>query len=353
MAVNGDYYVVAFSDVHIGQWEDDKNKRAFEDFVDRFLQNAERIDHLVILGDFLDLWRRDDDELLMENKELLQKLVRLKRSGKIGKLQYVVGNHDYLIPWYKWRGYALRTNSRRRRALLNEFEFTDASSEKPKSLKLPERGDRVQTRHTFEFRHGHQDGPGQLGATYDEICEWLCYQGNTGGLITSVIWKYRTYLPALVSLIFLGLFAWQFFLGNILWSAGFAVAAAVSILLSIWMMRSEELKLKTLPKETQKRIEIHQTEVGVRHRGEYEEELWKLLPEQQRTRIFAQLEDIKIRRMPPVGKENLIVGHTHVPEEGPPTWNLGSWIEGDDYPYLTIDRNGDLKLQRWAFQEPT
>ena len=236
MSENGDYYAIAVSDIHIGHWGSDKNKRAFEDFVDGFVKKARRIDHLIILGDFLDLWRRDDDELLMENRELLQKLVRLKRSGKIGELQYVVGNHDYLIPWYKWRGYALRSTSRRRRALLKEFKFTDASSAKPKSLKLPERGDRVNTTHTFEFKHGHQDGPGQLGAAYDEICEWLCYQGNTGGLITSVIWKYKAYIPALVSLIFLGLSVWQFFIGQILWSAGLVVAAAALILLSIWMI---------------------------------------------------------------------------------------------------------------------
>ena len=353
MAENGDYYVVAFSDVHIGHWEGDKNKRAFEDFVDGFIKKADRIDHLVILGDFLDLWRRDDDELLMANRELLRKLVYFKSIGKIGELQYVVGNHDYLIPWYKWRGYALRSESRRRRALLKEFNFTDASSEKPKSLKLPERGDQVNTAHTFEFKHGHQDGPGQLGAVYDEVCEWLCYQGNTGGLITSVIWKYRTYIPALVSLIFLGFCAWQFFLGQILWSAGFAIAAAVLILLSLWMMRSEELKLKRLPEDTQEKIRVHQTEMPVRGRGDYEEELWKLLPERQRARIFAQLEDIKIRRMPLVSKEYLIVGHTHVPEEGPPTWNLGSWIEDDDYPYLTIDRNGNGILHRWSYQEPS
>jgi predicted phosphodiesterase len=352
MSENGDYYVVAFSDVHIGHWAGNRNKRAFVDFVDGFLENAVRIDHLIILGDFLDLWRRDDDELLTDNRELLQKLVRLKRDGKIGKLQYVVGNHDYLIPWYKWKGYALRTNSRRRRTLLNEFEFTEASSEKPKSLILPERGDRVNTAHTFEFKHGHQDGPGQLGAVYDELCEWLCHQGNTSGLITSVIWKYRTYLPALASLIFLGLAAWQFFLGNILWSVGFAIASAVSILLSLWMMRSEELKLKKLPEETRKKIKIQQTEVGVRDRGDYEEELWKLFPEKQRTKIFKRLEEIKIRSAPLVRNKNLVVGHTHIPDVGPPTWNLGSWIEGNDYPYLTIDRNGNLNLLRWAYHGP-
>ena len=215
LAEDDDYYAVAVSDVHIGNWDDEKNKRAFDSFVDGFLQKTRRIDHLIILGDFLDLWRRDDDELLKENSYLLQKLVNMKRSGKIGHLQYVVGNHDYLMPWYKWRGYAVRKESRRRRALLKEFEFTEASSEKPRTLDLPKQGERINTEKTFKFKHGHQDGPGQLGAVYDELCEWLCHQGNTSGLITSVIWKYRTYLPALISSIFLALSVWQFLLSQI------------------------------------------------------------------------------------------------------------------------------------------
>ena len=205
---------------------------------------------------------------------------------------------------------------------------------------------------TFEFKHGHQDGPGQLGAAYDEVCEWLCRQGNISGLITSKIWDIRTYLPALASVVFLGLSVWQFFLGNILWSAGLVVIAAVLILLSIWMMRSEELKLKKLPEDNRERILIHQTEVGVRDRGEYEEELWKLLPERQRTRVLTRLQRIKAKRRSVLFKDQLVVGHTHVPAAGPPKWNLGSWIEGDDYPYLTIDRNGNTQLLRWNYQGP-
>ena len=51
MAEDGDYYAVAVSDVHIGNLDDEKNKRAFDSFVDGFLQKTRRIDHLIILGD--------------------------------------------------------------------------------------------------------------------------------------------------------------------------------------------------------------------------------------------------------------------------------------------------------------
>ena len=66
---------------------------------------------------------------------------------------------------------------------------------------------------------------------------------------------------------------------------------------------------------------------------------------------MSRIEDIKLRIGPLDERVNHIVGHTHIPEEGPPKWNLGSWIEGDDYPYLTIDRNGGLRLHRWSYQE--
>ncbi|MFW9834877.1 MAG: metallophosphoesterase [Candidatus Thorarchaeota archaeon] len=351
MAEDGDYYAVAVSDVHIGNWDDEKNKRAFESFVNGFLQKSRRIDHLIILGDFLDLWRRDDDQLIRENSYLLQQLVNMKRSGNIGHLDYVVGNHDYLIPWYTWRGYTVRSESRKRRALLNEFDFTEASSENPNFLNLPKQGEQINTAKSFVFKHGHQDGPGQLGSVYDELCVWLCHQGNTSGLITSVIWKYKTYLPALVSSIFLFLSTWQFFLGHILWSALFIVVAAALILLSLWMMRSEELKIRKLPQSTRKEIKVQQTEVMASDRGYYEEEVWQYFPTEQREKIMSRIEKIKQNIAPLDEQVSHIVGHTHVPEEGPPKWNLGSWIEGEDYPYLTIDRNGGVKLLRWSYHE--
>lgn len=353
MAETNRYYAVAFSDVHIGQWDGGKSKRAFENFVEGFLKKDIRINHLIILGDFLDLWRRDDDELLKENMKLLMELVKLKKAGRIGTLQYVVGNHDYVIQWYKWKGYAVRKDSRERREILNEFEFTDASSAKGKveSLILPKKGDNVKFEKTFEFRHGHQDGPGQLGRIYDEVCIWLCHQGNTSGWITSKIWKYKAYLPAIASIVLLGFAALQFYYGQVLWSAVFAIATVVSILGFIWMIRKEELKLKKLPQETQAKIVTHQTKKSVKDRGEYEEELWELLPEPLKTKIHARMKDIKPRKVPLDEETNLVVGHTHEPMESPPIWNLGSWVEGDDYPYLTIDHEGNTKLHRWSYRE--
>ncbi|GAG70563.1 unnamed protein product, partial [marine sediment metagenome] len=46
-----------------------------------------------------------------------------------------------------------------------------------------------------------------------------------------------------------------------------------------------------------------------------------------------------------------VVGHTHEPMKGPPIWNLGSWVEGDDYPYLTIDHEGNTDCHLWSYQE--
>ncbi|GAG70558.1 unnamed protein product [marine sediment metagenome] len=254
MAETRDYYAVALSDVHIGYYDGGKSKRAFESFVDGFLKKARRIDYFIILGDFLDLWRRDDDELLKENTALLHKLVEMKDNGKIGTLEYVVGNHDYVIQWYKWKGYAIRKDSRKRRELLNKFEFTDASSAKDKieSLILPKKGDKAQFEKSFKFMHGHQDGPGLLGSIYDEFCIWLCHQGNTSGWITSKIWKYKAHLLAIASVVFLGFAALQFYYGQVLWSAVFAITSVVSILGSLWMIRKEELKFKKLPPDTQK-----------------------------------------------------------------------------------------------------
>jgi len=79
---------ILFSDVHQGTPA--CNRYAFGKFVDWLARDPP--DRLGILGDLVDFWRRNNAKVLIENKEVLNKLF-----GIDCKIDYIVGNHDYAI----------------------------------------------------------------------------------------------------------------------------------------------------------------------------------------------------------------------------------------------------------------
>jgi UDP-2,3-diacylglucosamine pyrophosphatase LpxH len=102
--------IIAVSDVHLGHQDEGKQER-FLEFLNKC--DTEEIDHLVLLGDIFDFWRRSNglifycdgrkkadpreqanlERLVNTNCEILAKLSQLK----VKNLHYVVGNHDYYI----------------------------------------------------------------------------------------------------------------------------------------------------------------------------------------------------------------------------------------------------------------
>jgi UDP-2,3-diacylglucosamine pyrophosphatase LpxH len=88
----GDNVIVATSDVHLGYYCSDENlfKRFLDDVVD-----TKEVTHFVLVGDILDMWRRDNLKLLFGFGDILSKLEELQNKGK--QIYYVVGNHDYHV----------------------------------------------------------------------------------------------------------------------------------------------------------------------------------------------------------------------------------------------------------------
>jgi UDP-2,3-diacylglucosamine pyrophosphatase LpxH len=80
--------IILFSDVHAGA--SISNRVAFSKFVDWLARDPPG--RLVILGDLLDFWRRNNAEVLVENKEVLNKLF-----GIDTRIDDIIGNHDYAI----------------------------------------------------------------------------------------------------------------------------------------------------------------------------------------------------------------------------------------------------------------
>lgn len=78
---------VVLSDIHLGTPE--SNKERFVAFLDELGDDVER---LILLGDIFDLWRRDPVGVLLENLDVLQKLLSLEPRVHVS---FVVGNHDF------------------------------------------------------------------------------------------------------------------------------------------------------------------------------------------------------------------------------------------------------------------
>ena len=144
--------IIVISDVHLG---DEKcNRESFQRFVS-FLAKQE-IEHLVLLGDVLDFWRRSANRVVQENREILDAL-----AGLDAEKHYVVGNHDYALLF----------------AQPFPFEFT-------KSLTL-------NSGHCkFRFIHGYQIEFCNVLRFYEGICEVLCTSGDRTGHIMSNVWDF-------------------------------------------------------------------------------------------------------------------------------------------------------------------
>ena len=80
---------IVVSDVHLG--DENCDKKAFNDFLLALAEDKELTD-LVLLGDIVDMWRRDASGVFLENRDTFGLLEDLKRNLKV---HFVAGNHDY------------------------------------------------------------------------------------------------------------------------------------------------------------------------------------------------------------------------------------------------------------------
>lgn len=137
--------ILALSDVHLGF--DRSEKDAFIDFLD-WLAARTDISDLVIIGDFLDMWRRDLAGVVFENAEMLQTVAGLKSKFKV---HYVVGNHDYYLVELKNHEY--------------QFDFTT-------SLELTQAGRKI------TFKHGWEFDPSMPEPVFEPFCKTTDDEGQ-------------------------------------------------------------------------------------------------------------------------------------------------------------------------------
>jgi len=84
--------VIVTSDQHLGYANSDKT--AFNAFLDELAQEKD-VTHLVLLGDVVDMWRRDASGVFLEAHDTVGKILALRSKGV--QVFYVAGNHDYHV----------------------------------------------------------------------------------------------------------------------------------------------------------------------------------------------------------------------------------------------------------------
>jgi predicted phosphodiesterase len=129
--------IVVVSDQHLGYQNADK--RSFDSFLEELRGQADVTD-LVLLGDVVDMWRRDASGVFLENKDTLDAIGLL---GQKMNVHYVAGNHDYHVLQLKDHSYP--------------FEFLQ-------NLTLTE------SNRTVKFLHGYEFDPMQEPPLMEALC---------------------------------------------------------------------------------------------------------------------------------------------------------------------------------------
>ena len=146
--------------MHLGS--DKCDKAAFNAFLTS-LQDDDKLTDLVLMGDIVDMWRRDASGVFLENMNTVGILKDLKKRIKV---HWLAGNHDFHL--LKLKNRAPHYNY--------PFEFHE-------TLELVE-GD-----HTYRFRHGHEFEYGNEQKYIRPILEILCHvMSDAEGVPEDELW---------------------------------------------------------------------------------------------------------------------------------------------------------------------
>jgi len=154
MSLRGDATrVIVTSDHHLGYANSDK--AAFNAFLDELAQEKD-VTHLVLLGDVVDMWRRDASGVFLEGHDTVGKILALKTQGV--KIFYVAGNHDYHVLDLDNPGYPIQFSK--------ELTLVDGSV-------------------TYRFVHGYEFDPEQKVPFMAFLCRVM---SDKGGDLENHLW---------------------------------------------------------------------------------------------------------------------------------------------------------------------
>jgi UDP-2,3-diacylglucosamine pyrophosphatase LpxH len=145
--------VLVTSDHHLGYANSDKT--GFNAFLDEIAQEKD-VTHLVLLGDFVDMWRRDASGVFLEGHDTITKLLALQSKGV--QIDYVAGNHDYHVLDLINPNYPIKFSK--------ELTLSDGPV-------------------TYRFVHGYEFDPEQKVPFMAFLCRVM---SDTGGALENHLW---------------------------------------------------------------------------------------------------------------------------------------------------------------------
>jgi len=149
---------IAVSDVHLGA--EDSNRDRFIDFINNI---GDDVDRIVLLGDILEFWRRDPVGVLLENTDIIQKLMSLEPEINVF---YVIGNHDFHLIRFPQSYFGVKFDLKYDLSL----EYGETK---------------------YRFIHGHQLENRRFGTLemYETFADMMCMAGDDVGKAADTIWE--------------------------------------------------------------------------------------------------------------------------------------------------------------------
>jgi UDP-2,3-diacylglucosamine pyrophosphatase LpxH len=151
--------IIITSDQHLGY--DKSNVANFNNFLDYILTDAE-VESLILLGDLIDMWRRDASGLFLEFSETVRKLLRISEKVEV---HIVAGNHDYHLLRLQDHGYP--------------FKFYKSLPEPSSSVEITTTRDK-----RFIFKHGWEFDLAQHPLIMEAMCHNM--SDEAGQAVSSV-----------------------------------------------------------------------------------------------------------------------------------------------------------------------
>jgi UDP-2,3-diacylglucosamine pyrophosphatase LpxH len=159
---------VIVSDVHFGYSRCDHE--AFLDFINTY-PSWNDVDHFVLLGDTFDFWRRQNAKVLVENKEIIDRILSLQP-----RIMFVRGNHDYYLQDAADRFYKL-------------VDLPSRSFGIGQTISIKSGGKEFVCTHGYELEVFSSSWLEPLGLdAYEAFCELMCRSEDKSGSLASWIY---------------------------------------------------------------------------------------------------------------------------------------------------------------------
>jgi UDP-2,3-diacylglucosamine pyrophosphatase LpxH len=147
--------IMVISDQHLGY--ENSNVDDFRRFLEYIIFIKSDVESIVILGDFVDMWRRDASGVFLEYSDIVYTLLALRSAGI--KIYIIAGNHDYHLLRLLHHSYP--------------FEFRS-------ELVLPAASGNFK----YKFKHGWEYDLAQQPRIMEALCHNM--SDETGGALSNV-----------------------------------------------------------------------------------------------------------------------------------------------------------------------